>query len=97
MFRWPAKIALVAAAAIGVTAWAQFRADVRLVHIIATVKDRSGQLVGGLQQSDFSAWDNGVPQEIKLFERQSNQPLSIALISFIVVAVRLMGGGVSAN
>ncbi len=80
MFRWPARIAIVAAAAIGVGAWAQFRADVRYVHIIATVKDRSGQLVGGLQKSDFAIADNDVPQEIATFERQTGQPLSIALM-----------------
>jgi Ca-activated chloride channel family protein len=54
--------------------------DVRLVHIVATVKDRTGKLQGGLQKEDFLVSDNGVPQEIKLFERQTDQPLSVVLM-----------------
>jgi len=59
---------------------AQFKDEVRLVHIVATVKDRNGKLQGGLQKEDFLVSDNGVPQEIKLFERQTDQPLSVALM-----------------
>jgi len=81
MYRWPVKFACLAvallSAAIGV---AQFKTDVRLVHIVATVKDRFGKLQGGLQKEDFLVSDNGVPQEIRLFERQSNQPLSVLLM-----------------
>lgn len=80
MFRWPVKIACLAAAALSAVALAQFRDDVRLVHIVATVKNRSGQLVGGLQKEYFTVSDNGVPQEIKIFERQTDQPLSVALM-----------------
>jgi Ca-activated chloride channel family protein len=36
--------------------------------------------VGALEKSDFKILDNGVPQEIKVFARQSSQPLSIALL-----------------
>jgi Ca-activated chloride channel family protein len=80
-YQWPVKFACLAAAALSVVAaLAQFRADVRLVHVVATVKDRFGKLQGGLQQEDFLISDNGVPQEIKIFERQSNQPLSVALM-----------------
>ncbi len=86
-FRWRAKSGLAAAGAafaaalLAAAAWGQvFRSDVRLVHVVATVKDRSGQLVGGLQQSDFTVADNGVAQEIKYFARQTDQPLSVALM-----------------
>jgi Ca-activated chloride channel homolog len=81
MYRWPVKFACLAAAALSaMVCLAQFKTDVRFVHVVATVKDRSGRLQGGLQQDDFLISDNGVPQEIKLFERQSNQPLSVALM-----------------
>ena len=44
MFRWPVKLAFFAAAsAIGISAWAQFRTDVRLV---ATAVRRIMTLVG---------------------------------------------------
>lgn len=57
-----------------------FRADVRLVNVIATVKNQAGSLVGDLRQEDFEIRDNGVLQEIKYFGRQTDQPLSVALL-----------------
>jgi Ca-activated chloride channel family protein len=85
MFRWPGKAWRAAAFALSagvLIALAQttIRVDVKLVHVIATVKNRSGQLVGGLEKSDFSIADNGVPQEIAVFERQTDQPLSVVLM-----------------
>ena len=56
------------------------RVNVRLVRVLATVKDASGALVGSLEKGDFSIRDNGVPQEISVFERRTEQPLSIALL-----------------
>jgi Ca-activated chloride channel family protein len=57
-----------------------FHSDVQLVRILATVKDRAGALVGSLEKSDFTVRDNGVPQQISVFERQTDQPLSVALL-----------------
>jgi Ca-activated chloride channel family protein len=56
------------------------RVDVRLVRILATVKDSSGALVGSLNRDDFEVRDNGVPQRIAVFERQTEQPLSVAIL-----------------
>jgi len=50
------------------------------VHIVATVKNRAGQLVGSLRKEDFDIYDNGVRQEVAIFERQTNQPLSVAML-----------------
>jgi len=36
--------------------------------------------VGKLQKEDFEVLDNGVPQEIRLFAHQTDQPLSVALL-----------------
>lgn len=75
--------ALLAASLAGL-AFAQdsgvIRVDVRLVRILATVKDRAGALVGTLNKSDFSIADNGAPQEVAVFERQTDQPLSVGLL-----------------
>ncbi len=57
-----------------------FKVDVKLVRMLATVKNAQGQLVGGLSREDFTISDNGVPQEVALFERQTAQPLSVALL-----------------
>lgn len=57
-----------------------FRVDVRLVRILATVKNTVGDLIGTLEKGDFTVLDNAVPQELAVFERQTEQPLSIALL-----------------
>ena len=56
------------------------RVDVRLVRILATVKDAAGQLTGDLAKGDFAVTDNGAPQEIAVFERQTETPLSVAIL-----------------
>ncbi|MES1260913.1 MAG: VWA domain-containing protein [Acidobacteriota bacterium] len=54
--------------------------DVRLVRILATVKDTAGSLVGALEKSDFEVRDNGAPQPVAVFERQTDQPLSVGIL-----------------
>lgn len=56
------------------------RVNVRLVRMLITVKDASGQLIGSLNKSDFTILDNGVKQDIAVFERQTEQPLSVAVL-----------------
>ena len=56
------------------------RVDVQLVRILATVKDPAGALVGSLGKSDFAVRDNGVSQQVAVFERQTDQPLSVAIL-----------------
>jgi len=56
------------------------RVDVNLVRIVATVKTQSGELVKALQKEDFQVADNGAPQQVAVFERQTDQPLSVALL-----------------
>lgn len=57
-----------------------FRVDVRLVRMLATVKDYSGRLVGDLKKRDFQIFDNGVKQEIALFGHHTEEPLSVVLL-----------------
>jgi Ca-activated chloride channel family protein len=57
-----------------------FRVNVRLVRVLATVRNPSGDLVGTLTKGDFSVFDNGVKQELAVFEMQTEQPLSVALL-----------------
>ncbi|BDC50842.1 hypothetical protein F183_A31580 [Bryobacterales bacterium F-183] len=56
------------------------RSDVRLVRLLATVKDPSGNLVGDLSKEDFKLTDNGVPQDVAVFERTTAQPLSVSVL-----------------
>jgi Ca-activated chloride channel homolog len=56
------------------------RVDVRLVRVLATVRDATGNLVGNLEKSDFAILDNNVTQQISVFERKTEQPLSVGLL-----------------
>ena len=81
MSRWP--VSALATLLLAGAAYAQqpvIRVDVNLVRMVATVKDQAGQLVGALQKSDFQVFDNGMQQEIAVFERQTDRPLSIGLL-----------------
>jgi Ca-activated chloride channel family protein len=57
-----------------------FRVDVKLVTVIATVKDKYGAPAGELEKEDFTVLASGVPQEIAVFERQTGRPLSVILL-----------------
>lgn len=56
------------------------RVDVRLVRILATVKDPAGKAIGTLDKEAFTVRDNGVVQTISVFEHQTEQPLNVAIL-----------------
>ncbi|HLK31909.1 MAG TPA: VWA domain-containing protein [Terriglobales bacterium] len=56
-----------------------FRVNVKLVNLFATVVDQNGAPVGGLNKQDFTVLEDGKPQKISVFARESGLPLSIAL------------------
>jgi Ca-activated chloride channel homolog len=68
-----------------------FRSDVRLVPLLATVKDENGQLIADLTQDDFVLYDNGVKQRITVFEKRTEQPLNVSVMIDIslTTAIRL--------
>lgn len=53
--------------------------DVKLVNVFVNVTDANGSIVGRLTKDDFSITEDGRPQEIAIFERQSEQPLNLTL------------------
>jgi Ca-activated chloride channel homolog len=55
------------------------RVDVKLVSVLVNVTDRNGALVGGLGQGDFAVTEDGRPQQIAVFEKQSELPLNLML------------------
>jgi Ca-activated chloride channel family protein len=65
----------MAAAAQGAT----FRVDAKLVNVFVNVTDRNGALVGGLSRDDFAVYEDGRPQQIAIFERQAETPLTLTL------------------
>ncbi len=58
---------------------ATFRVNVKLVNVFATVTDNAGAPVASLKQDDFQIFEDGEPQKIALFSRESELPLSIVL------------------
>jgi Ca-activated chloride channel family protein len=57
-----------------------FRVDVRLVRLLATVRDSGGHPVGGLAKEEFQIDENGVPQELAVFEYYTETPVSVVLL-----------------
>src|SRR5271165_1752422 len=53
--------------------------DVKLVNVFVNVTDRNGAIVGGLTRDDFAVTEDGRPQQISVFERQSELPLNVTL------------------
>ena len=56
-----------------------FKVDVRLVNVFATVVDEHGAPVASLQKDNFQVLEDGVPQQVAVFDRESGLPLSIVL------------------
>jgi Ca-activated chloride channel family protein len=55
------------------------RMNVKLVNVFTNVTDATGAIVGGLTKDDFAVAEDGHPQRIAVFERQSELPLSLVL------------------
>lgn len=60
-------------------ACAQFRSDTRLVVLHASVTDRKGKLLTNLNQGNFKIFENGQPQQIKIFRRE-DVPVSLGIV-----------------
>jgi Ca-activated chloride channel family protein len=71
---------LLALAPVGLAAQATtFHVDVKLVNIFVNVTDKNGAIVGGLARDDFQVFEDGRPEQIAIFERQSEVPLNLTL------------------
>lgn len=53
--------------------------NVRLVNVFVNVMNANGAPVSGLTQQDFALCEDGHPEKIAYFERDTNVPLSIVL------------------
>jgi len=56
------------------------KVDVDLVNILCTVRNKNGGLVGNLEKGDFTIFEDGKQQDIKYFTRETDLPLTIALL-----------------
>src|SRR5277367_1604343 len=55
------------------------RVDVKLVNVFVNVTDANGAPVGGLTKDNFTLAEDGRPQKIAVFDRESAVPLQIVL------------------
>ena len=57
-----------------------FSTDVKVVNVLATVRNKTGSLAGNLSQDDFALSEDGRPQTIRYFARESDLPLTLGLM-----------------
>src|SRR5262249_8325413 len=54
--------------------------DVKVVNVLATVRDKHGQIINNLSKDDFILQEDGRPQSIRYFSRESDLPLTLGLL-----------------
>jgi VWFA-related protein len=64
------------------------RVDVNVVNVLCTVSDKRGALVTNLRKEDFELRENGRKQEIRYFARDTDLPLTIAMLMDVSGSVR---------
>jgi VWFA-related protein len=57
-----------------------YSADVKVVNVLATVRDKNGKFITDLGQNDFVLEEDGRRQTIKYFSRESDLPLTLGLL-----------------
>ena len=65
-------------------AWGQeqptFSTELKVVNVLATVRNKTGAVVGGLGKDDFSLSENGRPQTVRYFAHETDLPLTLGLM-----------------
>jgi len=65
-----------------------FKVDVDVVNVLCTVYDKRGALVQDLDRGDFEIRENGRRQELRYFARDTDLPLTVALLIDVSGSVR---------
>jgi VWFA-related protein len=71
---------LLLAAAVATAQDQPIRVNVNLVNLLCTVHNKAGGLVGNLEKTDFTVFEDGKQQEVKYFTRETDLPLTIGLL-----------------
>jgi len=59
---------------------ATIKVEVDVVNVLCSVRDKRGGLIGNLSKDDFIVSEEGRPQQIKYFARETDLPLTIGLL-----------------
>jgi VWFA-related protein len=57
-----------------------FSVNVKVVNVLATVRDKHGNIVNTLGKDDFTLEEDGRPQTIRYFTRETDMPLTLGLM-----------------
>ena len=57
-----------------------FSVKVNLVRLLVSVRDNAGAIVSNLNKTDFTVSQDGIAQDVTLFERNTSVPLSVAIL-----------------
>ena len=64
------------------------KVDVNVVNVLCTVSDKRGALITSLKKDDFEVLENGRRQEIRYFARDTDLPLTVAMLVDVSGSVR---------
>src|SRR5947209_4507527 len=59
---------------------ATYSVKVKVVNMLATVRDKHGQIIRSLTKDDFTLEEDGRPQTIRYFTRETDMPLTLGLL-----------------
>jgi len=54
--------------------------QVKVVNVIATARDKHGRIINSMTQNDFTIAEDGRPQTIRYFARETDMPLTLGLL-----------------
>ena len=57
-----------------------FSSNVKVVTVLATVRDKKGNIINNLTKDDFKLQQDGQPQTIRYFTRETDLPLTLGLL-----------------
>ncbi len=57
-----------------------FSTDVKVVNVLATVRNKQGQIIRNLNKDDFTLEEDGRPQTVRYFSQETNLPLTLGLL-----------------
>jgi len=57
-----------------------FSTDVKVVSVLATVRDKKGKIVRNLTKDEFTLQEDGRPEIIRYFSQETNLPLTLGLL-----------------
>jgi len=69
---------------------ATFSTDVKVISVLATVREKGGRIVNDLSKEDFAIAEDGRPQVIKYFSRETDLPLTLGLLVDTSTSQRLV-------